>query len=109
MISKLFEPRYPNYDSYELHIQHVHAMWDSCLWKMGEGGRRNHRQKHRNLSRMSRGNEMSEQDQLYAHLLPDYQTECECDTYPKCECEPIDKYLRERHEEERDTDELIEL
>ena len=36
--------------------------------------------------------------------LPDYQTECECDTYPKCECEPIDKYLRERHEEERDTD-----
>jgi len=36
--------------------------------------------------------------------LSNYQTECECDTYPKCECKPIDKYLRERYEEEKDTE-----
>ena len=36
--------------------------------------------------------------------LPNYQTECECDTYPECECKPIDKYLRERYEEEKDTE-----
>ena len=40
----------------------------------------------------------------YNQLLPDYQTECECDTYPDCNCEPIDKLLRERYEEEKDTE-----
>ena len=40
----------------------------------------------------------------YNHLLPDYQTECECDTYPDCNCKPIDKLLRERYEEEKDTE-----
>ena len=42
--------------------------------------------------------------ELEYKILPDYQTECECDTYPDCNCEPIDKLLRERHEEEEHND-----